>query len=1158
MTATTPEARTDRRTRLLTGVQALPRILVEQHARDAAAGRRTRSFVSGYQGSPLGGVESAFQRDPDTERSGIRFVPGLNEELAATAVWGSQQVLPDQSMNCDGVVGMWFGKAPGLDRSADALRHANLSGANPAGGMLLMVGDDPAAKSSTLPCASERTLSSLLIPVLAPRDGAEVITLGLHGIALSRATGFLVALKIVTDVADGLWEVPEPGTDQPPATVPDFEWEGLPWHFRQLGMPLMPYSARSEADLVGPRTAALARFTEEHPVDAVELDPEQAWLGIAAAGKIYDDTVQALADLGLDADGCARAGIRLLRIGMPWPLQPGPVHRLARGVETLLVVEEKTAFVETQIRNILYGGPDRPAVIGAQDAAGRPLVPSDGELTAGRITGALRRVLHGRVEVSLSATPMSLPVLGQQRTAFFCSGCPHNRSTVVPEGSLVGAGIGCHGLAAGMPHLADKITGVTQMGGEGTQWIGQTAFHDVGHIFQNIGDGTFFHSGQLAVQACVAAGVNITFKLLYNGTVAMTGGQDPSGQRSVASVTRSLLAQGVSRIIVCTDEPQRYAKRDRRDPLGRGVVVRDRARLDEAQRELRDTKGVTVLIYDQQCAAEARRDRKRGRQPERTTRIVINERICEGCGDCGAKSNCLSVEPVDTEFGRKTRIEQTSCNTDYSCLDGDCPSFVSLDVSGVRKAERSRAVPPAVPEPELPSVGDGFDLFLSGIGGTGIVTVNRVLAAAAELDGLHTTGLDQTGLSQKAGPVSSHLRVTRTPAAGSNRVSPGSADAFLAFDLLTAVGQLGYADPGRTRVIGSTSRVPTGAMVRDPDTVYPESGTLRAQIGASAAMATWLDAVEATTRLCGSAQSANLMLVGAAYQAGALPMSEASILAAIERNKVAVEANRTAFAWGRVAVADTAAFAAATGTERANDEESLRRGERILGSDTPLRGETRRLSAVRAGELYAFQNARLAQRYVDMVVRAWEAERAVTESTEFSEAVAEGLFHLTAVKDEYETARLMNDSAFRARLDAEFPGARRARYLLHPPVLRALGRKKKIGIPIAFAPAFRVLAAGKVLRNTPLDLFGRTGVRRAERALRNEYWALVDALIQRVRNGDNEDYRTAVAAAEAAQLVRGYEQVRMRGIERFHRRLAELGLGDGELTPVADREAGRE
>lgn len=1142
MSTTTPPARAARRTRQLTGVQALPRILVEQHARDAAAGRRTGSFVSGYQGSPLGGVDSAFQRDPDSARAGIRFVPGLNEELGATAVWGSQQTLPGHPMTCDGVVGMWFGKAPGLDRSADAFRHANLAGANPAGGMILAVGDDPACKSSTLPCASERTLSALSIPVLAPRDGAEVVSLGLHGIALSRATGFLVALKIVTDVADGLWEVPDLGADRPAPVVPDFEWEGLPWRHEQFGMPMMPYSARMEAEQVGPRMAALRRFAEANPVDVVETDPERAWLGIAAAGKTYDDTVQALADLGLDADGCERAGIRLLRVGMPWPLQPGGVRRLARGLETLLVVEEKTAFLETQIRDLLYGGPDQPAVIGARDAEGRPLVPSDSELTAARVAGALRRVLRGRVDVARPATPVTLPVLGAPRTAFFCSGCPHNRSTVVPEGSLVGAGIGCHGLAAGMPHLADKTTGITQMGGEGAQWIGQSAYHDVPHIFQNIGDGTFFHSGQLSVQACIAAGVNITFKLLYNSTVAMTGGQDPSGQRSVASVTRSLLAQGVSRIIVCTDEPQRYAKRNRRDPLGNGVAVWDRARLDEAQRELRDTKGVTVLIYDQQCATEVRRDRKRGRQPERTTRIVINERICEGCGDCGAKSNCLSVEPVDTEFGRKTTIEQNSCNTDYSCLDGDCPSFVSLDVSGVRATQRPRPVPPAVRTPELPPVGDGFDLFLSGIGGTGIVTVNRVLAAAAEADGLHTTGLDQTGLSQKAGPVSSHLRITRAPVTGANRVSPGSADTFLAFDLLTAVGQLGYADPGRTRVVGSTSRVPTGAMVRDPDTVYPEPETLRAQIGECAATVTWFDAIEAAKLLCGSAQTANLMVVGAAYQAGALPVTEASVLAAIERNKVAVEANRAAFAWGRVAVADPAAFAAATGLDLDNHDVSLRRGEQILGSETPLRGETRRLTAIRAGELDAFQNTRLARRYADMVVHAWEAERAVTESTAFSEAVAKGLFHLTAVKDEYETARLMVDPAFRARLAAEFPGARRARYLLHPPVLRALGRRKKISVPLALAPAFRVLAAGKVLRNTPVDPFGQTAVRRAERALRDEYWALVEALIQRVRTGGEEGYRTAVEAAEAAHLVRGYEQVRMRGVERFHQRLDELGL----------------
>src|SRR5271167_1397601 len=668
---------------LLTGVQAIARQLVEQHQRDARAGKHVAIFVSGYQGSPLAGLDQLLASLPELASDHhVRLVPGVNEELAATSVWGSQLELPRGARSYDGVVGVWYGKGPGLDRASDALRHAAMYGAHPAGGALVLVGDDPAAKSSSVPAASERTLAALSMPIFFPRNAEEIVAFGLYGIALSRASGCWPALKIVADVADGLWTLDRDFADFD-IVVPAIEWDGRPWTYRQRVLAAPPDSVLAEADLYGPRWAMVETFNAANDIDAIEVDPATAWLGIVAVGTAYDSVREALVDLGLDEADLLRCGIRILRVGMPYPLGADKVVRLARDVEQVLVIEDKTAFVEIQVKDILYGRASAPDVLGKRDSQGDRLIPPDGELTAARLTGPLRRVLRDRVALSTPPPPsLELTVLPTKRTAYFCSGCPHNRSTAVPEGSLAGGGIGCHTLVTMSARTDSQVTGLTQMGGEGAQWIGQAPFTDIGHIFQNIGDGTYFHSGQLAVQACVAAGVNITYKILFNSAVAMTGAQDVQAGLTVPELTHKLAADGVTNVIVCADEPERH----KGARFATGVQVWHRDRLDEAQRVLRDTKGVTVLIYDQQCAAEARRKRKRGTLPVRRTRVVINEPVCEGCGDCGVKSNCLSVQPVDTEFGRKTRIDQTTCNTDYSCLDGDCPSFVTVELPRSRAA----------------------------------------------------------------------------------------------------------------------------------------------------------------------------------------------------------------------------------------------------------------------------------------------------------------------------------------------------------------------------------------------------------------------------------------------------------------------------------------
>lgn len=1122
---------------LLTGVQAIARLLVEQHTRDRRNGHRVATMVSGYQGSPLAGLDkllsglSHLRIDHD-----VHLVPGVNEELAATSIWGSQQELPQGNRSHDGVIGVWYGKGPGLDRASDALRHAAMYGAHPRGGVLALVGDDPAAKSSSVPAASERTLAALSMPILFPRNATEIVGFGMHAVALSRVSGCFPAVKLVADVADGLWTLEDDFTEFD-ISIPVLQWQGRPWSYRQRVLAAPPDSVLAEADLYGPRWAMVESFNAANDIDRIEVDTTDAWLGVIAVGTAYDTLLEALATLGLPRDELRRRGIRILRVGMPYPLGPDKVRRLARGVEQVLVVEDKTAFVETQVKDILYG-PAAPQVVGKRDHEGQRLIPPDGELTVARLLGPLRKTLENRVPLATSEAPrLNLTVLPTKRTAHFCSGCPHNRSTTVPEGSLAGGGIGCHTLVTMSTRTDSQVTGLTQMGGEGAQWIGQAPFTDVDHIFQNIGDGTFFHSGQLAVQACVAAGVNITYKILYNSAVAMTGAQRVEGGLSVPALTHKLIADGVTHIIVCSDEPGRH----RGASFGPGTEVWHRDRLDEAQRTLRDIKGVTVLIYDQECAAEARRKRKRDKLSASTTRVVINEAVCEGCGDCGVKSNCLSVQPVDTDLGRKTRIDQASCNADYSCLEGNCPSFVTVRVRGNESGTR-RAIPapPTVDEPALPAVEETFNVFLAGIGGTGIVTVNQVLATAALRAGMRAEGLDQTGLSQKAGPVTSHLRLSANVTDASNRLSPHSAHCFLAFDLLTAVDSrnIVHAGPERTVAVASTSKTPTGTMIHDPTVTYPETTELLSRLDLCTRSLFAFDALGAAQVLFGDTAVANLLLVGAAYQQGALPIPATAIEEAIYINGVDVNANVAAFRWGRVAVADGPAFARATTAAGAARQQYSAAVGRLLGG-TEISGEVRDTLQRRGEDLFDYQGTRQARRLIALVDRTWHAERLVTHRTNLTEAVVTYFFKLLAYKDEYEVARLLTDPAFADAVSAQVPGAHATTYQLHPPILKALGRKKKIGLGPRSHFILRVIAKGRFLRGHWLDPFGHTAIRRLERRLIDHYEAMIGSLIEELTT---DNYETATTAACAADIVRGYEEVKLANIVRYVDTLTKLGV----------------
>lgn len=1157
MPATDTYRLTDRYTQdagtvFMTGIQALARLPIEQLRVDRANGLRTAAFCAGYPGSPLAGIDGALSRaTAQTPELPIHLRPSVNEEYAATAVMGSQLATTRGDARYDGVLGVWYGKAPGVDRASDALRHATFAGTDPLGGVVALAGDDPAAKSSTIPSTSAGVLADLNMPVLFPGDPAEALDLGRHAIALSRATGLWVALKVVVDVADGSGTVElDPSRITP--ILPTID--GASYSHRPDGNLLTPHTLDIEREILEIRKPLALEYAALNRLNHVTVDPADPWIGIVSSGNTYRELREALRALGLEHDhDIASVGIRLLKLNMPVPFNTSTVRSFAAGLEQILVVEEKNPTVELQVKDALYNASHHPAVIGRNDEAGNPLIPSRGALVSDDIGSALRVRLEPRIGDRLrpSAPQRERIALSVARTPYFCSGCPHNRSTVVDEGTLVGAGIGCHAMVmmGGEPRYGD-IAGITCMGAEGTQWIGMSPFVEADHIVQNLGDGTFFHSGQLAIAAAIASGANITYKLLWNRAVAMTGGQDPTGQIDLDRVCGQLLAQGVRRVIITSEDPRRA----RSLALPVEVDVWHRDRLLEAQRILSAVDGVTVLIHDQRCAAELRRDRKRGRVESPPSRVVINHRVCEGCGDCATVSNCLSVQPIETPFGRKTTIDQNSCNLDFSCMSGDCPAFISIarkpSRSGRRAAPLIRARYPAAPDgiadPPSGTIGE-LSVHITGIGGTGVVTASQIIGTAAMLEGLEVAGLDQTGLSQKAGPVVSDIRISETDRSGSNRVALGQADLLLAFDLLVASSWtgLGAADPERTAVVGSLELTPPGAKTAHPEIDMPTRQELLKRITDMARPDSchWAASAATTAALVGDAVGANIFVVGMAVQSGLLPISPRALEQAIELNGVAVDLNLAAFAWGRWQIADPGLVEAAVDAGNRDAvapelSEALQGRIVALAQNNPLLAEElTRFSA----ELAAFQNRRTALWYLDQLdgiaSKVTGVDPAQTQKILMS--TASGLFKLIAYKDEYEVARLMLDpGGHQAVHDVAEPGDRVA-WQLHPPILRAMGRSKKISFSTRWRPMFRLLKNAKRLRGTPFDFFGWSELRRIERSLPHEYLAALRARL------DAEDLEGANQVAETAELVRGFESVKLRNVDRFRKRLAELAAGSG-------------
>jgi indolepyruvate ferredoxin oxidoreductase len=1129
----------------LNGTQALVRLAMIQRERDLAVGLNTAGFISGYRGSPLGGLDQAlWKAKKHLKDHHIHFTPGVNEELAVTAVWGSQQVALFDGAKYDGVFAMWYGKGPGVDRAGDAMKHANAAGSSKHGGVLMLAGDDHACKSSTLPHQSEHAFDAAMIPVLYPTGVQEIIDMGLHGFAMSRYSGLYVAFKVVSETVDSSASIYVSG-DSPRIALPeDFVLPEGGLNIRWPDAP-MEQEVRLQRDKI---YAALA-YARANKLNRITVDSPRPRLGIIASGKSYLDVRQALEDLGIDERHAAEIGLRLYKVGMPWPLEPNGVREFAQGLEEILVVEEKRQLIEYQLKEQLYNWRDdvRPRVVGKYDEhgewevdRGEWLLPAAGELTPAMIARVIAKriarfytskIVDARLKfIESKEAELALPRAKVARIPYFCSGCPHNTSTRVPEGSKALAGIGCHYMAIWI--RPDETMTFTQMGGEGVPWVGIAPFTETKHVFANLGDGTYFHSGLLAVRAAAAANVNITYKILFNDAVAMTGGQPVDGQLTVPMVTRQVLAEGVKKVVVVTDEPEKY---DNVTDLAPGTEVYPREELDSVQRMLREIPGATVLVYDQTCAAEKRRRRKRGTFPDPQKRVVINELVCEGCGDCSVKSNCLSVVPVETEYGRKRAIDQSSCNKDYSCIKGFCPSFVTVEGGQLRKKKSAvKEVLAALPTPALPVLDRPYGILVTGVGGTGVVTIGAILGMAAHLESKGAAVLDMAGLAQKGGSVYSHIRIAEKPEEiHAVRIAAGDARLVLGCDMIVAASDEAIAkmQSGFTRAVINGDVSPTGGFTKDPDLQVPTNDmaeTIRQACGPNAA--DFVEASELATALMGDSIATNLFMVGYAWQKGLIPLGEAAILQAIELNAAAVEANKRAFEWGRRAVVDLPAVERAATPPEARPE-----SQRLSES---LEEMIRR----RRDFLVAYQDEAYAQRYVDFVQEVRDRESAVVPgSTQLTSMVARYLFKLMAYKDEYEVARLYTGTDFLKRVEAQFEGDYRVNLHLSPPLWSeidpATGEPRKSTFGPWMLSAMRVLAKLKGLRGTALDVFGYSAERREERALIGEYRKVVEELLTVL------DARRIDLAAEIASIpefIRGYGPVKARHLKDAKAREAEL------------------
>jgi indolepyruvate ferredoxin oxidoreductase len=1161
----------------LSGMQALVRLPIDQQRRDRRAGLRIGTFISGYPGSPLGGYDLALRQARHLlERYDIRHVPGANEELAATALSGTQMLDHYPHARYDGVVGLWYGKGPGVDRSGDALKHGNFAGTSRHGAVVVLAGDDHEAKSSTMPYQDDYAFVGHGMPVLYPASTGEFLTLGLHAIALSRFSGCWVAMKLVGQLADGgetVWVSP----DEPGIVVPELTIDGRPFR-KATDFTFFPgLNIETERRLYYERHRAVLAYARANSLNVAEVGGPGDRLGLVTAGKSHADVRQALLDLGLDEAGLRRLGVRLLRVGLVYPLDPEAVRGFARGLDEVVVVEEKRGFLEAQVKEALFGVPGAPRVVGKHDETGAPLFPiqggMDSDLVAERLGPRLLRRAGGQPDLAariraglerLQAIRARAYDLHPGRTPNYCSGCPHNIGTRLLPGEVAWGSPGCHSFASIIEQPERHIVSMTQLGGEGLPWIGLQPYTDRPHMVQNVGDGSLFHSSLLNIRFCVAAGANITFKILYNGFVANTGAQELVGGKPVPELTRILELEGVRETVVLTRDPDAY----RGATLAANARVEAVDRQDAVLRELAATPGVTVLIHDGLCANERRRRQKRGLLPVSNRFVLIHEEVCEGCGHCGALTNCMSLHRVETELGPKTRIHASSCNQDASCLGGDCPSFVTVETApgtGYRRPEPPRLEADAVAEPATRPPADApYHVYLPGVGGTGVLTLNAILCWAALLDGLHVRSYDQTGAAQKWGPVLSSLILGGPEARlAANKVGLGQADLYLALDLLAAGTRvnLDRCDPGRTAAVVNTGVLPSGEMVRDVGFTPPVDAICR-QIARYTRpdRTVAVDARRLAEGLFGDYLATNMLVLGVAYQAGLLPLSAGAIERAVRLNGVRVEANLQAFRYGRLWVADADRVRALVEVPpRAFEAERqavlARLGGRaaqayvaLLDRCAHLDDEARRMLAIRVGELIDYQDAGYAAEYVEFVLTTAAREGAAWPGRhEVTHAVIRNLYKLMAYKDEYEVARLHLKPTLEAEVRALFAAPRRVVWHFHPPLLRALGLRRKLRLGPWFRPALLALRAMRRLRGTRLDVFGYAAVRREERALVPWYRALVDEAL----DGAGPDaHGRALELARLPEGIRGYEDVKRRSIAAARGRAAAL-LGAREADPAA-------
>ncbi len=1118
----------------LTGIEALVRLPIVQHQRDLDAGLNTAGFVTGYRGSPVGSVDQSLHRAQRwLQPHRIHFQPGVNEDLAATAAWGTQQVHLLPQARYDGVFALWYGKGPGLDRSMDVLKHANAFGTTRHGGVLAVAGDDHACKSSTLPHQSEYMFIAAAVPVLSPMNVQEVLDYGIYGWALSRYSGCWVGLKAITENMDSAMSA-----DIDPNRVrirlpDDFE---LPAGGLNAQWPTTPLE--QEKLLHGHRIYAARAFALANNLNQITLDSPHSRLGIVTSGKSHLDVMEALDELGIDQSTAAEIGLRVYKVGMSWPLEPVATHAFARGLKEILVVEEKRSVIEDQITGQLYNWPvaDRPVVVGEYDEQRRSLVSNLGELTPGIVTRALgRRILRFHpsraIEQRLEALEAEEKHRSTRRTVatrtpYFCSGCPHNTSTRVPDGSIGLAGIGCHYMVKWMDRKTELFT---QMGGEGASWIGQAPFTDTRHVFQNIGDGTYFHSGILAIRAAIAAGVNITYKILYNDAVAMTGGQAVDGTLTLADLVAQLQAEGVKRLAVVAEDlahaRRQLAGFDR-------VTLHPRQEFDQLQSRIREVEGTSVIVFDQTCAAEKRRRRKRGQLAEGAERVFINAAVCEGCGDCSKQSNCLSVLPKTTEAGLKRQIDQHACNQDLSCLNGFCPSFVTVTgatrpPAGLPPGQPENAAAAPLAEPQQPTLERPWNVLITGIGGTGVLTVGALLAMAAHIDGKGCSTLNQTGLAQKFGAVVSHVRIAaRQQDILAVRIADGRTDVLLGCDLVVSAMPESLARLGRerTRAVVNQAQTPTADFIHADAYAFPAAQLQQLiQQQAVERQTHFVNATRIAGELLGDAIGANLLLLGHAWQHGLIPLSRGAIEQAIRLNGVAVEFNLQAFELGRRSAANPQQIA-----------------ERMADSQPPVQPLTALEDIVqwRKDYLTAYQDRACAQHYGDQVERVRVAESAVDPGSQrLSLAVAAQLFRLMAYKDEYEIARLYSNGEFERQIKAQFGEQAKIEFHLAPPLLSKVdpftGHLRKRRLPGVSLRLFKLLARLKPLRGTRWDLFGRSEERRAERALIGEYQRDIAALLAGL-NRDNLEQ--AVQLAALPEVIKGFGHIKIAAIETYRTR----------------------